>query len=344
MSSNAKKRWDIITGPYQISIDVTNKCNLRCLHCYNYSGENICIQNELSDEEILNLITDLCDMKPYNVCICGGEPLLRKELVIDIVKMLSNNNIKCSMVSNGILLDDDTAFKLKKAWIFKVQISLDGLEESHDRLRGVSGVFEKAIKALEALKKQKIGSGIAFSPTPWNINDFNNVVDLALKLDVEEVRIQALMPIGRGSLNSNELIPSNEQYRLLMKYINESKKRVKKLGSNLNIQWGDPIDHLIRFPEQIESTPTIAIRANGNIAPSVYLPISVGNIKSKSFKQYWNSGLARVWQISKVREVANNYRSVMEMNIKDKDLPTTFLDEDIYLDIMDKDFDQYIKE
>ncbi|KAA5806610.1 hypothetical protein [Thermoanaerobacterium thermosaccharolyticum] len=46
---------EIIKGPHQLSFDITNKCNFRCLHCYNSSGENIVVDNELTDEEVINL-------------------------------------------------------------------------------------------------------------------------------------------------------------------------------------------------------------------------------------------------------------------------------------------------
>lgn len=79
---------DLIVGPHQISFDITNKCNLRCLHCYNSSGENLASQNELTDQEVLDFIDEFKSIKLLNFCFCGGEPLLRKELIVEAAKRL----------------------------------------------------------------------------------------------------------------------------------------------------------------------------------------------------------------------------------------------------------------
>ena len=61
---------DLIVGPHQISFDITNKCNLRCLHCYNSSGENLASQNELTDQEVLDFIDEFKSIKLLNFCFC----------------------------------------------------------------------------------------------------------------------------------------------------------------------------------------------------------------------------------------------------------------------------------
>lgn len=82
---------DFTVGPYQLALDITNKCNLRCLHCYNASGENRVMEHELSDDEVIKFVKDILPMKLLNFCFCGGETLLRKELICKCIKMLSNS-------------------------------------------------------------------------------------------------------------------------------------------------------------------------------------------------------------------------------------------------------------
>lgn len=327
----------MLKGPIQVSIDVTNKCNLRCLHCYNYSGENICVKNEMTDEELIKLIDDISTFQPSNVCFCGGETLLRKDLLIKLISNLSKNKIGTSIVSNGILLTSDVTKELEDAGLTQMQISIDGIGASHDRLRGKNDSFEKAVAALKNLKESSIKSNIAFSPTRWNITEFKDVVELALELNVLELRVQALMPIGRASLNSIEIIPTNNQYRELRRSILESKRMIKKLSRKLNIEWGDPIDHLIRFPQE-EFNYMISIKANGEIIPSMYLPLSVGNIRKHSIVDYWNAGLNKIWTLKILKEMAYNFRSVTGMESKEYNLPVNFLEEDISWDIIDNEF------
>lgn len=116
-----------LAGPHQITFDITNKCNLRCLHCYNSSGENLQSQNELSDLEVLNFIDEFADVKLLNFCFCGGEPLLRKSLVLESIDKLKKYNCQnIAMVSNGFFLDEYTLDELISKGLTKIQISLDG--------------------------------------------------------------------------------------------------------------------------------------------------------------------------------------------------------------------------
>lgn len=337
MSESKGIDYSFLKGPIQLSIDITNKCNIRCLHCYNYSGENLYIKDELTDKELIKLIDDICKMKPFNVCFCGGEPLLRKDILLKLVKKLSDNEINSSVVTNGILLTKDVARELKEAGIGNVQISLDGKKESHERLRGKSGTFESAIEALKNLKENSINRNIAFSPTSWNINDFKTVVKVGLDMGVKEIRVQQLMPIGRASKN-NELIPTNSQYRNMKRMIIEADNMVRRLGKSIRFDWGDPIDHLIRYSEQNIFTYMFGISANGNIKPSMYLPLSVGNVRKHSIIEYWDKGLYDIYKLDKFKNMAKNFKSVKNMKTTNYDLPENFIEEDIQYDIIEEKF------
>lgn len=320
---------DIIKGPFQLSIDITNNCNYRCLHCYNFSGENNCVQNELTDEEFVSLIDDVVKMKPLSVCLCGGEPLLRKELLFKSINKLSNAGIDVAFVSNGFYLTKDIVQKIKKAGLSRIQLSLDGLKESHDKLRGFDGAYEKVLIALKNLRDENISTGIAFTPTKWNIEDFEEVVKICDKYEVNELRLQRTMPIGRGS--ENDIVPNEIQYRNLKKKFH----RLKSKYTKLRFEWGDAVDHLIRFPKYNKMCcPFVSIKANGNIVPSMYLPISVGNVKRHSLQEYWNQGLGRVWSNQFLQNVASNILCMNELNLIQTNLPRNFKEEDLDMDIL----------
>lgn len=74
----------VLCSPLQVQFDITNKCNFRCLHCYNKSGENEACHDELTDSDVIALFADFAKMRPFNICFCGGEPLLRKELILTV--------------------------------------------------------------------------------------------------------------------------------------------------------------------------------------------------------------------------------------------------------------------
>ena len=72
-----------------INIDITRKCTLKCRHCYNHSGEMN--NDELASDELFRIMNDLASTRPDNFCICGGEPLLKKEIIENIEEIKINS-------------------------------------------------------------------------------------------------------------------------------------------------------------------------------------------------------------------------------------------------------------
>lgn len=109
--------------------------------------------------------------------------------------------------------------------------------------------------------------------------------------------------------------------------------------ASIKIVWGDPVDHLIRFPEHTELPMYyISIRANGDIVTSPYLPLVVGNIRNHSIEEYWNGGLYELWKKKIPCYMAAFIKSVGDMGRITEKFPATFMD-DIYIDMLEKDLD-----
>lgn len=325
---------NILIGPYQVAFDITNKCNLRCLHCYNNSGENLILENELKDNEVIDLINDIAKMKVFGFCFCGGETLLRKELLMKCSKILSDVGTNVSVVTNGLLLTKELAYQLKKAGVSRVQISLDGAKScTHDKLRNKNGAFLKAINALRILEEVNLQHSIAFTPTSFNIDDFSDAYKIAIKFNVSDFRIQPLMLMGRASNNLKDIMPTQIQYRSLVKTIYKINSENK-----LKVTWGDPIGHLFDFRLLNNSfTGFTTIRANGDILVTPYIPLIIGNIKKHTFLEYWENGLGEVWTKKIPKKLASNILSINDMNKKFDNIPKLYNDNDLYIDLIDDD-------
>ncbi|MGC9101218.1 MAG: radical SAM/SPASM domain-containing protein [Caldisericum sp.] len=330
------KHARILRGPYQMSFDITNKCNFRFLHCYNRSGENPVIERELTDEEVLEFANDLARLKLFNFCFCGGEPFLRFELMCEVGKILSSSGSIVSFVTNGSLVTEEKAKKLLASGVTRGQVSLDGDNPvSHERLRRVKGSFEKAVNAIKILKEVGFKEvDVAFCPTAWNIDEVESTFLHCKELGVTGFRVQPLMLLGRSKEHAKEILPTPLQYRELVKTINFMKEKylfdessttcaacslTPGVAHNMNIEWGDPVDHLIRFPTIVEHCTTFAgVKADGSLQVSPYLPITVGNIRRHKFSEYWENGLARMWEIPKIKELARRIVSVEDMGRNDE--------------------------
>ncbi len=135
---------------YSIHIDLTDACNLKCVHCY-YPFEK-CHENEISLEEIKNFINKFKELGGFVVTLSGGEPLLRNDFW-DIVKYISDQGMVISIFSNGTLFDEDDIIKIQFYNIQKIGVSLYAIDESiHDKITGIKGSCKQTKSTLEKLK------------------------------------------------------------------------------------------------------------------------------------------------------------------------------------------------
>lgn len=324
----------VLTGPYQISVDITNKCNYRCIHCYNGSGENYIVNDDMSDEQLQKLFTEISEIIPVNVCFCGGEPLLRLDIMCECAEILTSNGTSIvSLVSNGYLMTQEVAKRLKRSNIKRVQISLDGAtSETCARLRKNDEAFNRAVNALKILVDNDMIPNIAFAPTAFNIDEFDEVCRICENIGVADIRVQPMMIIGRAQDHIKELVPSKEQYIRLKRKIDD----INTNSKTLSIDWGDPVDHIYRYRTDMKNIFTfVSIKANGDIPVSPYMPLIVGNITRHSFKEYWDKGLPSIWSLGEAQEFAKEINCIRDMSKPRSDGKRVWFDEDVKMDIID---------
>ena len=325
-----ERQAEVLSGPLLLAFDITNKCNLRCLHCYNRSGGRLA-RHELNADELLDVGRQIKALNPMVACLCGGEPLLRGALLYRLFDMLVGDKNHVNMVSNGYFITRTVARDLKKAGAYFVQISVDGSQaQSHDRMRGVDGSFNRAIRAIEYLVENDIRVGVAFAPTKFNIHEFPQYLELMKQLGVTEVHVQPLMPLGECLANAEELLPTEEDYRWLVDLVYEN---TYKGTPNFAVEWGDPIEHFVRFGDaQRGLSLYVDINSEGYLRVSPYLPLYFGQLRKHSLSDYWRAGYKTIWTLDLVYQYASRIRSVRDlMNIT----PSPFYGEFIYKDLID---------
>ncbi len=118
-----QKVYGNMTGPLNIMWDMTNGCNLNCKHCYNRSGKGRKYE-DLSDDDMLKQVEFIIELLPRVVCFCGGEPLLRYNILPQISHLLSDAGITVNMVTNGLLLNEEKIDTLVCSGLSSFQINL----------------------------------------------------------------------------------------------------------------------------------------------------------------------------------------------------------------------------
>lgn len=133
--------------PLNVSISVTNRCNLRCSYCDVYNRD----QKEMSTQKILDILDDLGDMGCYRVGFWGGEPTMRDDIG-DLISRASENNLFTTMISNGIINPREVE-DIEK--LDKLFLSIDGPKELHEKNKG-EGTFDKTIESIETARDMDI--------------------------------------------------------------------------------------------------------------------------------------------------------------------------------------------
>ncbi len=171
--------------------EFTLKCNLRCSHCGSSAG--IARKDELTTEECFHLCEELAKLGCREVAIMGGEPFLRKDWV-EVSQCVKDLGMRLSFVSNGLLIKQVIS-ELKELRPQVVGISIDGMEQAHDMIRGKKGAFRESINAINLLRKHSIQVTVITTVSKLNFDDLPRLKKLFLKKGINW-QIQVAMPFG----------------------------------------------------------------------------------------------------------------------------------------------------
>ncbi|NIN51909.1 MAG: radical SAM protein [Nitrososphaeria archaeon] len=193
--------------------NVTNICNLRCIHCYANSLASK-PRGELTTEEGLKLIDNLASIGVPLLILSGGEPLLRED-IFELCRHAVKSGIKTVFSTNGIDINESVVEALKRAGASYVGVSVDGLKKTHERIRGVQGCFDRAMEALELLKESRLKTGIRFTVNRRNIGELESIFDLMIEREIPRICIYHLAYSGRGMNVRGEDLSTPERRWLL---------------------------------------------------------------------------------------------------------------------------------
>lgn len=147
-------------------VHITGRCNLRCRHCFQGEADD----RELGLEELAALAGEFADLQGLRFIVSGGEPLLHSRFW-ELNARVRDFPFRSILLTNGTLLDGDGARRLR---FHEVQVSIDGLEGSHDLIRG-KGSFRKAVRGLEELAAAGIDLSVATMVHGGNLDEFEKL-------------------------------------------------------------------------------------------------------------------------------------------------------------------------
>ncbi|MFI3605866.1 radical SAM protein [Vagococcus fluvialis] len=263
--------------PLKLSLQITNKCHLKCKHCYMCaSPEN----NDFLIEKKLDELLKNLKGKIYSIQITGGEPMLHKNF-FDISQLCKKNCLYLTLTTTGMLINDRNAEKLK---IFSdIQVSLHSYRDyEHDYLTNSKGSGQKVIKGINSLKK--VGNtniSISHIVTNKNFSDLNQILKFAQNNKISDVTFGLMSKLGRGKNLDKSFFLSEDNIDIVM----EELESCKEVYYDINFSdWHDVDNNFNKIASMPceAGTLTWVINEKGNILPCEYFTYhgcNIGSIK-----------------------------------------------------------------
>jgi radical SAM protein with 4Fe4S-binding SPASM domain len=264
--------------PLSAQMDLTYRCNERCVHCYLPHHD----AGELTTAEISRVFRELADAGTLFLTLSGGEPLVRKDF-FEIVAFARSLQFNVKLKTNGILIGAREATRLRALGVEKVQISIySHLAEVHDAITRVKGSFARSIRAIGFLKEQGLKIAIATILMKQNRDDYRQVLALARRLDVTCTLDPTITPFIDGD-------PSLLRLRISVSSLREVMLDQDLASGNEPVAVDEPPDDAMLDGAPCSAGHTsIYISPYGDVFPCVQFPLPTGNIRQRSFAEIWN--------------------------------------------------------
>ena len=264
--------------PLSVQVDLTYRCNERCIHCYLDHEDH----GEMSTAEIKNLLDQLADAGVLFLTLSGGEILMRRDF-FDILEYARALSFCVKLKTNAVLIHEKEAARIRSLGVQSVQISIySHRAEVHDAITKIPGSLERSVKAIRFLRGQGLRVTIANVLMLQNIGDYPGVKALAAELDVEATIDPTITPRMDGD---RSLLALNIDHAALAKVF-----RDERVVGNAEQFCAPPakVDEaaLDELPCSAGHTACY-VSPYGDVYPCVQFPLPSGNVRQTTFLDIW---------------------------------------------------------
>ena len=271
--------------PFFLQWHLTDRCNLRCSHCY---GDHITTR-ELGLAEAREVVDRFAAFvrgmgSRGSVHLTGGEPLLRADLFV-IVRVIRSSGLGVRLMSNGTLIDEAVGERLRAYGVRVVQVSVDGDPETHDAIRG-EGSHAAVMSGIRALGRVGMTVTVSMTVHRRNLHAIEAVARDAARAGARRLHLARHVPCGRGAALADELLDAAEWRRARRRVLRAARRHRLELP--------------LRDPTWIEAGADppvgvgcavgysgLALGADGTLYPCRRLPISLGNVLEQDLSEVW---------------------------------------------------------
>lgn len=266
---------------FDVHWDLTNKCNARCIHCYNLHSHdgmrNIC-SDELSCEDALKLVDDLNYLGVFRIVLSGGEAMT-KEYFFDLCNYIRSKHIGLILYTNGLLLTEDNIAKLSELYLTAVCISVYGPNRMiHEEITRINNSYDKLVCSSRNLKKHRIKTCFKNTLLKPNVDYWEETYAVGKILsDNPMINVTIYPSMDDGNITPYALEP-DDLYKLALQSDSpiDYQKKLHGVCNILKINTDTPC---------YNETNQLYIAPNGNVFPCIAAPYRIANVKQNNIRK-----------------------------------------------------------
>jgi MoaA/NifB/PqqE/SkfB family radical SAM enzyme len=307
--------------PVGAKLELTHACNLRCGFCYTDSPRHTLARTpELSDEDWHRIAGQAIDLGIIETVLTGGEPLLRKKLLLELIERFEAAGVGISLNTNGWFVDGDFAARLGRNGDFHAQVSIDGATpEIHDASRGLPGSWRRAIGAVHLLLEHGVRVHVAHVVTPENERTFPDFLNQMWVLGVPSVRVTPVVQTGAAARGGDWSVDRGSVRRTVSEF-----RRTRGADMRISVRSGTGAAIATR---EDNAPRALLVRPGGAVRIDSLHPFAFGHALDDGLEECWRR-ITTGWRQPEISEWARSISS--SRSLPDAEV-VPYLDEDPYL-------------
>ena len=275
--------------PWSVHVDLTYRCNERCIHCYLDHEDH----GEMKTDEIKDVLEQLAQSGTLFLTLSGGEIFLRDDL-FELLEFARSLHFDISLKTNALLIDAERARKLRALSVRRIQISIYSAEPAvHDAITKVRGSLERTLTAIRFLQAEGLQVKIACPLMKQNLMAYRNVQALAAELGVPYVLDMTITPKMDGDMGLLQLRnPVQDLLPILQDPTLNPPSSSPDSAQAAPLTTGSATSSGIES-QAYEDIPCSAghnscyISPYGEVFPCVQMPVATGNLREQRFEEIW---------------------------------------------------------
>lgn len=308
--------------PVGIKLELTHRCNLRCGFCYTDSPRHTLARTaDLSDEQWLKIADEAAELATAEVVLSGGEPLLRRELVLELLGLLAGRGVGLALNTNGWFVDDAVADRLAAIEGLRVDISIDGATAAlHDEARGVPGSWKRAVQATSRLLARGVRVDVVQVVTPENERALGDFLAQMHALGVTWVHLTPVVEIGAAARGGRWKVNRRRIRRVAARFRREQ-------GGDMRVVVQPGNAQILAVHDEV-APATMLVRPSGAVLTDSLHPFAFGHAVEEGLHACWQRVIDG-WRDPRVSTWAGSLRH-------HRDIPRSgvvpYLDDEVWLD------------